>query len=449
MRILNLTNLFPPHYVGGYELICHRATEEMRRRGHDVRVLTSDHIVPGAVTADPEPGVERSLRIHGYFGHPWLGIRGLRSLELHNHAVLRRTMAEFQPDIVHVWNLGGISKSLLLTLEELGVPVALYLSDHWIARSLKADVWMDWWNRSTMSFPARLLRSAWSLLGMRRRWSRIAPTGSAPDVSFRRISFCSRALKNLTLAKGFDVAHAAVIHCPVNTGRFNGEPARAGQEMRRLLYVGRLAEDKGVMTALKAMKQLKGRFDGGLRIYGKGDAGYTRELHAYVEAHALPVTFHSAGPDEMPEVYRAHDALLFTSEWEEPFALTPLEAMACGLPVIGTTTGGSAELFRHEVNALTYTAGDADALAGCILQLAEHGALRASLAAQGQRDVRDKCSEPIIMDQIESFLTETADEWLSLSAAADCCRNLASRNGQAVGSSGLPPQSATSTPAIP
>ena len=47
----------------------------------------------------------------------------------------------------------------------------------------------------------------------------------------------------------------------------------------------------------------------------------------------------------MPAVYRAHDLLLFTSEWAEPFALTPIEAMGCGLPVIGTTTGGSAELF--------------------------------------------------------------------------------------------------------
>ena len=63
------------------------------------------------------------------------------------------------------------------------------------------------------------------------------------------------------------------------------------------------------------------------------------------------------------DVYRQHDALLFTSEWEEPFALTPLEAMACGLPVIGTTTGGSKELFRCGSNALTYTAGNHHELA--------------------------------------------------------------------------------------
>lgn len=411
MRILNLSNLYPPHYVGGYELICRVVTDELRRRGHEVRVLTSDH---GREPNSPplnEPGVERSLRVHGYYGHPWLNIRGLRKLEMHNHTVLRRAIAEFQPDIVYVWNLGGISKSLLLTLEELGVPVALYLSDHWIARSLKADVWMDWWNRKTMSLSAHVLRSVWKALGLRRRWSAIAPTGTEHDAKFRRISFCSRALKNITLAKGYDVAHAAVIHCPVNTKRFTGEPVKAGHPMRRLLYVGRLAEDKGVMTALKAMAKLKGSFDGELRIFGKGDDLYTAQLRAFAEVNGLAASFHSATAEEMPEVYRAHDALIFTSEWEEPFALTPLEAMASGLPVIGTTTGGSAELFRDGVNALTYAAGDADMLAQRIAELADDAVLRAAIAAQGQHDVRERCAEPAIVDQIESYLDETVKHW--------------------------------------
>lgn len=411
MKILNISNLYPPHYVGGYELICQVVTEELRRRGHEMRVLTSNH----GLGADAAPldvqGVERSLRIHGYFGHPWLNIHDLKNLELHNNATVRRTVAEFNPDVVCVWNLGGISKSVLLTLEELGVPVSHYLSDHWIARSLKADVWMDWWNRKAMSAPARVLRSLWSVLGMRKSWSRIAPTGAAAATNFHRLSFCSTALKNITIGKGYDVAHAAVIRCPVNIARFTGEPVTAGHGMRRLLYVGRLAEDKGVMTALKAMNQLKGRFDGELRIYGKGDEDYTAQLHSFVRQHQLPVTFHSANAAEMPEVYRAHDALIFTSEWEEPFALTPLEAMASGLPVIGTTTGGSAELFHDGVNALTYAAGDAGMLARRIADLSQDAHMRAGIAAQGQRDVRERCAEPAIVDQIEAYLDETAKRW--------------------------------------
>jgi glycosyltransferase involved in cell wall biosynthesis len=127
------------------------------------------------------------------------------------------------------------------------------------------------------------------------------------------------------------------------------------------------------MTALRAMKHIRStapHFAGELHIYGKGDPDYTAELKSFVSKSNLPVTFSSAGMDEMPAIYRKHDALLFTSEWAEPFALTPLEAMASGLPVIGTTTGGSREIFRHRDNALTYTAGNAEELGEEIIELA-------------------------------------------------------------------------------
>src|SRR6185295_4192208 len=180
---------------------------------------------------------------------------------------------------------------------------------------------------------------------------------------------------------------------------------------KNLLWVGRLAPNKGVMTALKAMDLLRGKFAGELRIYGHGDAAYTATLREFVSSKQLPVSFHSAGMDQMPQTYRSHDGLLFTSEWAEPFALTPLEAMASGLPVIGTTTGGSREIFRHEDNALTYTAGNSDELAQRILQLAGNNAARERIAATGHAEVRANYSLPTIVDQIERYLGQTLEVW--------------------------------------
>ena len=78
MRILTLSNLYPPHYVGGYELRCGKVVEALRRRGHSVEVLTSNHGVGGDRPPAEDNSVNRSLRIHGFFGHPWLGIGDLR-----------------------------------------------------------------------------------------------------------------------------------------------------------------------------------------------------------------------------------------------------------------------------------------------------------------------------------------------------------------------------------
>jgi glycosyltransferase involved in cell wall biosynthesis len=407
MKILTVSNLYPPHYIGGYELRAEVAVNALRARGHTVRVLTSNHGVTGSNKHTPEHDVARTLRIHGFFGHPWLAIQQLRDLELHNNRLLREAIAEFKPDVVHVWNLGGLSKSICLTLQQLAVPTVFSVSDHWIARSLVADVWLDWWNRRNPSLPARFLRWFWTLTGGRKKWSRIAPTQPVGEIRFPRINFCSRALLELTAAKGYPVQGGEVIYCSVDTQRFHGQPVPASRPLRKLLWVGRLAEDKGIMTALKAMAAVKGRFSGELHVYGKGETEYTDMLTSFVKNHALPVHFHSAGNAEMPMIYRDHDALLFTSEWEEPFALTPLEAMASGLPVVGTMTGGSKELFRHGENALTYTAGNADELAQRICDLDEDPAARARIAATGHAEVRARYAESVIMDQMERYLVES------------------------------------------
>jgi glycosyltransferase involved in cell wall biosynthesis len=146
-------------------------------------------------------------------------------------------------------------------------------------------------------------------------------------------------------------------------------------------------------------------------VYGAGEDTYVSGLRSFARGHDLSVSFGSAEPEEMPAVYRAHDALLFTSKWAEPFAMTPLEAMASGLPVIGTTTGGSRELFRHGENALTYTAGDPRELADRIREVARDGVLRARIAATGRAEVRAGYAEDAIVDRIESYLMETLRVW--------------------------------------
>lgn len=412
MNILVLTNLYPPHYLGGYELICHAVVNNLRKRGHIVRILTSNHRVENP-KGEEDFAIERDLLVHGFYGHRWRGIRSLTGLELQNNRFLQSALDRHRPDLVYVWNMGGLSKSMLTTLERSEVPVAFYLSDHWIARGLTADVWMNWWNGPAMGMK-EAVRKLTLLSGFRLLLHSFAPTTSPHQLKFRRIYFCSKALRKLTASAGFDVMHGAVIYCPVDTKRFTGEAKTKGQPCKNLLWVGRLAEDKGIFTALKAMKALPADLGVRLNVFGGGDAPYVAELRRYVEENKLPVDFKRAAMHEMPEVYCTHDALLFTSEWAEPFALTPLEAMASGLPVIGTTTGGSRELFRDRDNALTYNAGQPDELADRIQRLVRNPEMRARIAATGQSEVRANYDEPLIVDQIESYLQETLQLWPSL-----------------------------------
>src|SRR5581483_208114 len=77
--------------------------------------------------------------------------------------------------------------------------------------------------------------------------------------------------------------------------------------------------------------------------------------------------------------------VLFPTEWDEPFGIVPLEAMACATPVIATGTGGSGEFLVDGENSVLFEAGDAAALARAIDALGHDEQLRNRVVSGGLR----------------------------------------------------------------
>jgi glycosyltransferase involved in cell wall biosynthesis len=405
MRILVVSNLYPPHAIGGYEERCRAMVERLSARGHDVKVLTSIYGVGHETVEGP---VSRRLRIHGFFGFPWLPPHRLFFLERHNHRILREAIAAHQPDVIHVWNLGGLSKALILSLQAWGGPVVYDVSDHWIARSLRADVWMRWWNDEAGGAGARALRGVLRTTGLASLIKRAAPFGAWHEIRFDRLYFCSATLRAIAVAAGWPVAGGGVIYCGVETSRFKRR--ERSDRFIRMLYVGRLTDDKDPLTALRAVAKVRAAgVPVTLDLFGGGDADYIAQLKAEAARPELAgaIEFRRATALEMPAIYADYDALLFTSAWEEPFALTPLEAMAAGIPVIGTPSGGSRELFRDGENAVVFPVRDADGLAQGMRRLAADAALRQSMVETARREVVVRYDLTPITDQIETYLKES------------------------------------------
>ncbi len=392
MKILVVSNLYPPHSIGGYEERCRQIIDRLRARGHEVRVLTSTHGLNGngangAHGTNGDSHVHRRLRIHGFFGHPWLGIAKLFGLEKHNCAVLRNELREFQPDVVHVWNLGGVSKALTLTLQQCGVPVIYDVSDHWIARSLKADVWLRWWNGDSGGRAAKMVRGALKASGLALPVRKEAPFGPWEEIAFKRIYFCSEALKRITMAKGYALGHADVIYCGIETGKFAQRPAN--ERFTRLLYVGRLAEDKDPLTAIRAMKLLPAHFT--LSLFGRGDAEYTEMLRKEAAGLGARVEFKSASAREMAGVYAEYDALLFTSAWEEPFALTPLGSDGRAPPRVQHARGRQPRTRPARRERARFSArATRTSLAEQVLRLEREPELRRTMVETARREVGER-----------------------------------------------------------
>jgi glycosyltransferase involved in cell wall biosynthesis len=231
---------------------------------------------------------------------------------------------------------------------------------------------------------------------------------------FDRIYFSSTWLKESAESAGFQVAHADVI-CPgIATQVLVNEIKPASAPMEKLLVVSPLHKRSGVLTAVRAIQELRrSNVKAGLSVYGKGDSSYVAELRSLIALQQLPVEFLNVLNlvRDLPAVYRRHDALLYTSEEPEPFSLTVLEAMAAGLPVIGTAIGGTREFLRHGENALTCTSGDAYELAARIHELQLSPALRTQMAETAQAEVLANFNESVVTDRIEQYLETSLQTW--------------------------------------
>jgi glycosyltransferase involved in cell wall biosynthesis len=158
----------------------------------------------------------------------------------------------------------------------------------------------------------------------------------------------------------------------------------------RLLWPGRVTEEKGAQTAIKAMGLLPA--EAVFEIVGPVEPAYQRLLQqmAATLGAAERLTFTLASRQEMRAHYQRADATLFTSMIEhEAFGLVPLEAMASGCPVVATCVGGSGEYCLDGVNCLRYAVGEAGSLALAIQQLAANPALRQRLIEGGLRTARE------------------------------------------------------------
>jgi glycogen synthase len=137
MKILMVSNFYPPHYRGGYEVRCKQVAETMHQRGYEVRVLTSVSGLPmdslGGFPRQTEViagvQVDRWLDIYAYGPQsplrPWTFFQAKRQLADARRFV--NLLSEFKPDIVNWWSMNGLALNLL------PIPGAVHIPDiHWI-----------------------------------------------------------------------------------------------------------------------------------------------------------------------------------------------------------------------------------------------------------------------------------------------------------------------------
>lgn len=407
MRILVVSNLYPPGFQGGYELGCAHMVAALGEAGHDVRVVTSALSEAGA--ADP-PEVARVLRMGPIFDVASMAaLTGAarhevelraRGVDPENVRALEAEVASFEPDVAYLWNLLGVGGLGVLELLE--------------RRSLP-------WVWHLMDAVPRLLCGR----GERTEPALAAAFGGAVQ---GRYLACSAHVLGEIRAGGVELGDAVELLPNWVAGPL--PPARrdfyAGGELRLISAVGVLGEHKGTDVLIEAVALLRaaGHEDFTLDLYGReADARF----RALIAARGLEDVVRLRGLLPQPELIARladYDVFAFPTAWREPFAFAPLEAAAAGCVPLISDDSGNAEWMVGGVHCLKARRAPAP-FAEAIAAILRGDRDLAVIGRRAQAIVRDQFHLPALVPRVERALAAAAAERGAASADASAADRIA------------------------
>lgn len=283
-------------------------------------------------------------------------------------AHLERVWRELRPDVVHshFWMSGLAS---LHAAKRLGIPVVhTFHALGVVKRRYQGDA--DTSPPERLDVEADIVRDA----------DRIVATCTDEAFELMRL----RA----------DGGKVRVVPCGVDLDLFGADgPAEPRGRAHRLVYAGRLVARKGIGNAISALEQVP---DCELVIAGGPAPEHVdadpevQRLRALAERHGVVdrVVFRGrVERDDLPALLRSADALV-TVPWYEPFGITPLEAMACGIPVVASAVGGMIDTVVDGVTGRHVPPRDPDRLAAVLREVLADPVARAEQGRAGVRRTR-------------------------------------------------------------
>lgn len=367
MKILILSDDFPPKSFGGAGIIAYWQSEELKRRGHTVEVITGEQ-------------KERAEEI----------------------------IKDFAPDIIHAHNVHqSLSYKMLPIARKYSKKVVLTAHDAMMVHYGKIYP-----KRNGNAFDYKV--SAWHQ--MRYFWRKWNPLRSLLIRNYLKnvdkILAVSDALAQAlrqngienveTLHNGIDAGAFTATNEAIN--EFKNKHSLSGKKV--MLFGGRIGRAKGGNVALNLLMDINKEMpDTRLLIAGREDA-YTNELKQKAEKGGISDKLIFTGwlsRKDMAAAYHASDIVLTLSTYLDPFPTVNLEAMAAGKPVLGTLLGGTPEAVEDGVTGYIVDSKDREQVLEKAKKLLENPALAQKFGQAGHERVQKEFSLAKNVDELESL----------------------------------------------
>ena len=375
MKILTVTNYYPPHFIGGYEIACQETMDFLKEQGHEVVVVTSDYHKPDI----KEDGILRDMHLTDYSKSSRIQ---KKIDEYHNYRMVIDTIKTTKPDLVYFWSLRGIGLSVIEAAQKQNIPKVFEIGDFWMygymqkGSKLKQKIksFLPFLNNQNIQITPTICVSNWIAKEMRETY-KTNKTYIYPNAT---------SLPKKKICKN--------------------------NQNVRFIFVGRVDERKGLDLAIETLNRFSLKhpdstfsFD----IYGSGEQAYTDKCKALAKPIASMVHF-KGKVESREEIYANASVLLMPTKERESFGLVVIEAMAHGCAVIATNAYGPAEIIDHGENGLLFEMKNPDDLLAQIEEIYFNSEYLNRLQENGYQHVLKNYSIPKVKREVETLLKHIA-----------------------------------------
>ena len=422
MRILLITNGYPPHRWAGTETYTAGIAEELAARGHQIHVLCAGDWEKGEHYWNGYQDEERNGVFIRRLNLNWLKSPDPSRYLYDNPVVenyLTNYLEEIRPAVVHVTSCETLSASVLQVVKDANLPLVLSLTDFWFLcpriTLLRSDgencdgITTAWdclqcmlANSKAFQWPRKILSEE--------NTSRVLMEISKYPVFTRQRGLRGMAL-NMENRKFFlreaigwadhritasrfvhDVFIKNGVLDPISIQPYghdlswlDGYSGKTLSDRLRIGFIGQIIPSKGVHLLLQAASSLQEQYGENFRlsIFGSlsKDPDYSEQLLRLANESDNIQFCGTYAHEDSARVFANIDLLVIPSIWYD-FPLIIYEAFATKTPVIATNLGGMAETVEHKTNGLLFARGDSDDLAKQIRRLIEEPGLLDQLRAR-------------------------------------------------------------------
>jgi len=376
MKLLFLVRKLPPKFLGGTEIFTLILAQALAKRGHKIVVLT------GAGRGERKIDGVRVESIPELIFSPRLGtiLMTFRSWQLRRK--IKREIG--WADIIHAFDYETI---LLLTgSQEIQPKLVATLQDYLLISTKEAEFDANSWQRIYLKLVSPL-----RLFYRRRKLKQL-----------NNVVFISKFLAN-RFSLPSDV-YAKVIYNPLSPDWKKITPKK---ETTDILYVGRLAEYKGLSILFEAIRMvIKKRKSISVKIIGEGDTDFWKRKARVIKIDQK-VRFTGRLPyNKIKKEILKTKLLVVPSLWSEPLGRVIIEGMSLGKIVIASSHGGIPELIKDGETGFLVKPGDPEELAQKMVALLEDDDLRKGIGKAAQKEAWKRFDPALIAKKHEEFYTK-------------------------------------------